>query len=294
LTAPVAPSTVVRDPTSHDLWLFWLNRAGGNKVTWKQRTPLVLAVSHDNGATWSDPRTIESDPTHGYGYFSVDVVNEQVLLTYYDWADEGQKNFQNTNLRQRTIPLAWFHGQATPPVFVAQREPIEGDPPAGEESVAIVQNDRGTVERFETSAGGLSRSASADGRTFGEGELVLQPDERDGDLPGARFVSIRVFRHRGFYLGSLGVAHPGSNAVQPEWIWSHDGQAWARTRTACISLGDEGRFDSRTIAGGEILLKDDVLTWTYVGSRATGNRSVGRATLSRRELDVWLDSLPQP
>ena len=122
LPSPAAPSTVVRDPTGDDLWMFWINRAAG---TWKQRTPLSLAVSHDDGQTWSPPRDIENDPRHSYGYVSVDVVaRDRVLLTYYDWHDSGQPDFQLTNLRQRTIPLAWFRGQPTPPVFVKSATPV--------------------------------------------------------------------------------------------------------------------------------------------------------------------------
>ena len=42
LPSPVAPSTVVRDPSSDDLWMFWINRSKGK---WKERNPLSLAVS---------------------------------------------------------------------------------------------------------------------------------------------------------------------------------------------------------------------------------------------------------
>jgi hypothetical protein len=142
LISPAAPSTVARDPSSNDLWMIWINRDG--KATWKQRTPLAVAVSHDHGVTWEPPREIESDPHHGYGYVSVDVVKDQVLLTYYDWADEGQKSFANTNLRQRTVPLAWFRGQPTPPVFKAGAEPVlrAKDQIISANSGLIVEKDR--------------------------------------------------------------------------------------------------------------------------------------------------------
>src|SRR4029079_12378129 len=39
LPSPVAPSTVMRDPTSNDLWMIWINREGGEKISWKQRNP---------------------------------------------------------------------------------------------------------------------------------------------------------------------------------------------------------------------------------------------------------------
>jgi arylsulfatase A-like enzyme len=105
LPAPAAPSTVVRAPDSDELWLFWCNNA---KANWKQRTPQVFARSTDNGRTWSEPRAIENDPKHGYGYISVIRVKDDVLLTYYDWEDNGQPGFQMTALRQRMIPLAWL------------------------------------------------------------------------------------------------------------------------------------------------------------------------------------------
>jgi hypothetical protein len=37
-------------------------------------------------------------------------VKDDALLTYYDWEDKGQGGFHMTNLRQRTIPLAWLRG----------------------------------------------------------------------------------------------------------------------------------------------------------------------------------------
>ena len=39
-------------------------------------------------------------------------MKDQALLTYYDWEDRGQPSFHMTSLRQRTIPLAWFRGEA--------------------------------------------------------------------------------------------------------------------------------------------------------------------------------------
>ena len=124
LPSPAAPSTVSRDPESGDLWMFWINRPKG---TWKQRTPLAFARSSDHGATWSSPREIESDPGHGYGYVSVTVHDREAILTYYDWTDRGQDNFDRTNLRQRNIPLAWLRGEAAPPVFRKMPEPVLGE-----------------------------------------------------------------------------------------------------------------------------------------------------------------------
>jgi hypothetical protein len=101
---------------------------------------------------------------------------------------------------------------------------------------------------------------------------------------------LRVFHHRGFYLGLLAVSFPRSRAIQPQWAWSHDGQSWIPTGVACISLGDEGTFDSREISSGTVTATDDEVIWNY----SNGSGLTGRATLPRKELDAWLNTLPQP
>jgi hypothetical protein len=121
LPSPAAPSTVVRAPESDDLWMFWINRPAG---AWKQRTPLSFASSSDHGKTWSQPRDIENAGDHSFGYYSFNVIDGHVLLTYYNWHDRGQPGFQQTSLRQRTIPLDWFAGKVVPPVFRKGREPV--------------------------------------------------------------------------------------------------------------------------------------------------------------------------
>jgi hypothetical protein len=449
LPAPAAPSTLVRDPDSSALWMFWCPNAKGD---WKGRTPQVCAVSLDNGQTWSAPRPIENDPKHSYGYISVTVVQKHALLTYYDWADDGQPAFKMTNLRQRLIPLAWFASKPVPPVFEKRAEavlksdrPDEGqvislnsgvlvdqdrwrmwytsgalgpkgeqskvcyaesndagltwtkpeknlvfpasDDPAnyyhtsvhrvGEKIVAyvwrregpkggllryvsqddgknfradpithlfghaaskaenrvvdpghfsndafdILHNDNGTFEyfaavlekaidprtsvRYDNAPGSLryiGRSTSRDGVDFSPIEMIIRPDFDLGDPYDTQFYGMQVFRYRRFYLGLLFTYHVKAQTIQPEWAWSHNGQNWSRTRTPCISLGDEGSFDSRMILFGSVIPMKDEFVWVYSGYNWRHNAfkkgevasAIGRATLPRAALDTWLDSLPQP
>jgi hypothetical protein len=121
VNSPEAPSTVVRDPNSSDLWMFWCPKS---KADWKGRTPQISAISKDNGRTWGDPRAIEDDPKHSYGYISVTLTGKHALLTYYDWPDNGQPGFKMTSLRQRMIPLAWLTRSVVPPVFEKRAEPV--------------------------------------------------------------------------------------------------------------------------------------------------------------------------
>jgi sialidase-1 len=259
LPSPAAPSTVVRAPDSHELWMFWCNNAKGK---WKDRSPQMFAASKDHGRTWSEPRLIEHDPKHSYGYISFTRVKEQALLTYYDWTNNGQRDFHLTSLRQRTIPLAWLRGEVTPPVFRK-----------------------------------VGEAKATDVRLDG---LVPYEDAADSHTPDTRFLGVRVFRRRGFYLGLLHVLHVKSQTIQPEWAWSHTGDNWSRTHTSCIAFGDEGSFDTRTILCGDVTKAADELICVYRGSnqRHDGfpedNAPAGRATLPLAKLDAWLDSLPQP
>jgi sialidase-1 len=252
LPAPAAPSTVVRAPDSDELWMFWCSNA---KANWKQRSPQVCATSKDHGRTWSRPRVIEHDPKHSYGYISFTRVKDHALLTYYDWADNGQRDFQRTSLRQRTIPLAWLRGEVVPPVF---RKGGEAKP-------------------------------------TGATTLGLTPYDDEGNTPDEHIVGMRMFRRRGFYLGLLHVFHAQRQTVRPEWAWSHTGDNWVRTRTPCISFGDPGAFDARMVIFGDTVQTGDELVALYSGTRAGDSPSInGRATLPLAELDAWLDSLPQP
>lgn len=55
--------------------------AWGTNSSWG-RTPLALATSADEGATWSAPRLIEDDPERGFCYTAIQPVADAVLLAY--------------------------------------------------------------------------------------------------------------------------------------------------------------------------------------------------------------------
>ncbi|MCC6416466.1 MAG: exo-alpha-sialidase [Opitutaceae bacterium] len=55
--------------------------AWGRNSSWG-RTPLALATSADEGATWSNPQLIEDDPGRGYCYTAIHAVPGALLLSY--------------------------------------------------------------------------------------------------------------------------------------------------------------------------------------------------------------------
>ena len=68
------------------------------------RTPLVYALSPDDGATWSEPDILEHDPHHGYCYTAILSLEDAVLLAY---CAGGQEDFGLclNRLRIRRVPL---------------------------------------------------------------------------------------------------------------------------------------------------------------------------------------------
>lgn len=114
IEAPEAPATLVRIPANGHWLLVW-----NPTVAWGNpektvlganhgglRTPLVAAVSRDEGRTWGRPRTLEGDPAFTYAYTSVTIHEGRVLFSYYHFANGGKQ----LSLKFKSVPLAWLEG----------------------------------------------------------------------------------------------------------------------------------------------------------------------------------------
>lgn len=105
--APVAPSTLVRIPSTGDLLLIWndcfRDGLGGEGA----RTPLTAAISRDEGETWEHLRDLETDPELWFAYTSVTFVDERALLSY--WVDERFSDARLLHLKLRSVPVGWFY-----------------------------------------------------------------------------------------------------------------------------------------------------------------------------------------
>jgi len=102
MAAPEAPATLVRLPGKGELLLIYnpvVNLAAGHSGP---RTPLVAATSADEGRTWSQPMTLEGDPSATYAYTSATIHRSRVLLTYY--VERGGL----LSLKFKSIPIEWL------------------------------------------------------------------------------------------------------------------------------------------------------------------------------------------
>ena len=107
--SPEAPATLAKIPGSGD-WLIIYNPTIDPADSHNgPRTPLVAAVSKDEGQTWSDPKPIESNLKDTYSYISIDFQNDRALLTYYVRNGKGSVTKPGAiSWKFKSVPLEWF------------------------------------------------------------------------------------------------------------------------------------------------------------------------------------------
>jgi len=82
LISPLSPASIKRIPWSGDLLCIWNDHSGIHNYPKGHRTPLCLAISKDEGKTWSKSEIIEDNPDGWYCYTAISFVKNQVLLSY--------------------------------------------------------------------------------------------------------------------------------------------------------------------------------------------------------------------
>jgi hypothetical protein len=105
LASPLSPATVERIPWTGNLLCIWNDHSGIHPYPPGRRTPLCVAISEDEGQTWSRSRVIEGDPDGWYCYTSATFLEDRLLLSYC----AGDKTVGGLNrLKVVTIPKAWL------------------------------------------------------------------------------------------------------------------------------------------------------------------------------------------
>jgi sialidase-1 len=110
LKSPTSPASIKRLPNSSALLAIYNDHSGRfpfpiGKQRSEARTPLVAAVSSDDGRTWAASKLLEGDPEFNYHYIAVHFVDDAVLLGY----SLNRRNAAHQgNLRIRRIALSWL------------------------------------------------------------------------------------------------------------------------------------------------------------------------------------------
>ena len=82
LASPRSPASIERIPWTGDLLCVWNDHSGWHAFPRGRRTPLCIAISKDEGRTWTRSRVIEGDPDGWYCYTAIAFAKDRVLLGY--------------------------------------------------------------------------------------------------------------------------------------------------------------------------------------------------------------------
>lgn len=103
VASPQSPASIERVPDSDALVMVWNDHAALPLSERKARTPLSLAVSRDEGLTWSPSVTLESDPKGWYCYTAMEFVGEDLLLAYVAGEQSPGKHLSASRVRRVAI-----------------------------------------------------------------------------------------------------------------------------------------------------------------------------------------------
>jgi len=109
--SPNSPLSMKRIPGTGDLLAVWNDHSGRFPFSkdhglYGGRTPLVSAVSRDEGKSWEHFKEVEADPQAGYCYTAVGFLGRHAFLAY--WMAESKGGATVTRLRLRRLSLDWF------------------------------------------------------------------------------------------------------------------------------------------------------------------------------------------
>ncbi|MEN6429140.1 MAG: exo-alpha-sialidase [Phycisphaerales bacterium] len=82
LASPLSPATIERIPWTGDLLCIWNDHSGRHPFPKDRRTPLCMAISKDEGETWSPSLVIEDNPDGWYCYTSITFTENRAILSY--------------------------------------------------------------------------------------------------------------------------------------------------------------------------------------------------------------------
>lgn len=106
LQSPVSPATIERIPSTGDLLVAWNNHENIVESLMGRRTPFSVAVSKDEGKTWTRTRTLEDDPYGWYCYTAMTFVDGHVILGHC----AGDRRRGGLALTQFTrFPVSWLY-----------------------------------------------------------------------------------------------------------------------------------------------------------------------------------------
>ena len=109
LSSPASPASIKRLPGSADLLAVYNDHSGRFPFPKGKRTPLVAAISSDDGKTWPQRKLVESDADGWFCYTALHFTEDAALLAY---CAGGPKIGGLNRLRIRRVTLDWLRSEA--------------------------------------------------------------------------------------------------------------------------------------------------------------------------------------
>ena len=106
IKSPRSPASIERIPGRDDLLIVWNDHNEVPERFKGQRTPFNVALSRDEGKTWSKSRVLEDDPNGWYCYTAIDFIGGRVLLGH----SAGDRRTGGLNSLQTTVfNIDWLY-----------------------------------------------------------------------------------------------------------------------------------------------------------------------------------------
>lgn len=100
VASPQSPASIERIPGSDTLVMVWNDHSALPLAERKARTPLSLALSRDEGRTWTPSFPLESDPKGWYCYTAMEFVGDHLLLAYVAGEQAPGKHLSASRVRR--------------------------------------------------------------------------------------------------------------------------------------------------------------------------------------------------
>ncbi len=119
VASPRSPASIERVPGRGDLLMVWNDHAELPVAERTARTPLSVAISRDEGATWSASRNIADDADGWYCYTAIEFVGDDVLLGHVAGKRTAGEHLATTRITR--VPVAWCYEEANrAPIVVGE------------------------------------------------------------------------------------------------------------------------------------------------------------------------------
>lgn len=107
IKSPLSPASIERIPGTNDLLLVWNDHSEIPPTLKGKRTPFTVAISKDEGKTWTKKKNLAENPSGWYCYTAIEFVDGYVLLGHC--AGDRNKNNGLAESHITRLKLDWIN-----------------------------------------------------------------------------------------------------------------------------------------------------------------------------------------